>query len=144
MNNVHDTSQVLCSPFFMWFITMYHITQISCSFKGGSIFMLNVLGMLCHHHHHRLYSPGWVLASSSKCRQWSLSWGSACQFPQPSFLASSSTPSIHLDFGQPRTLWPPGFVHNIHLGNSFSSIPTTWPTHLSLLDFITLTIFGSL
>ena len=37
-----------------------------------------------------------------------------------------------------------GFVHNIFLGNSFSSIHTTWPAHLSLLDFITLTIFGSL
>jgi energy-converting hydrogenase Eha subunit A len=30
-----------------------------------------------------------------------LSWESARHFPQPSFLASSSTPSIHLDFGRP-------------------------------------------
>jgi hypothetical protein len=30
------------------------------------------------------------------------------------------------------------------LGNSFSSICTTWPALLSLLDFITLAIFGSL
>ena len=37
-----------------------------------------------------------------------------------------------------------GFVHIIFLGNSFSSIRTTWPAHLSLLVFITLTIFGSL
>jgi len=30
------------------------------------------------------------------------------------------------------------------LGNSFSSICTTWPALLSLLDFITVVIFGSL
>jgi len=48
------------------------------------------------------------------------------------------------DFDQPRPLWPPGFVHDIHLGNSFLSIHTTWPAHLSLLDFIMLTVFGSL
>jgi len=63
-----------------------------------------------HHHHHRrrrrrrrLYSPGWALASSSKCRQRPLSWASARQFLQPSFPASSSTPSIHLDFGERST-----------------------------------------
>jgi hypothetical protein len=69
---------------------------------------------------YRLYSRGWALASSSKCRQRSLSWASASQFLQPGFLASSSTPSIHLDFGRPRPRWPPGFVH-IFLVNSFSS-----------------------
>ena len=37
-----------------------------------------------------------------------------------------------------------GFAHNIFSGNSFSSIRTMWRAHLSLLDFITLTIFGSL
>jgi len=31
-----------------------------------------------------------------------LSCAAACQFLQPSFLASSSTPSIHFDFGWPR------------------------------------------
>jgi hypothetical protein len=66
-----------------------------------------------HHHHHRrrrrrhhhrhLYSPMWALASSSKCRQRPLSWTSARQFLQPSFLASYSTPSFHLEFGVPRT-----------------------------------------
>ena len=65
-------------------------------------------------------------------------------FYNPIFLASSSAPSVHLDFGRPRPRWPPVFVRNIFLGNSFSSIRTTWPTHLSLLDFITLTVFGLL
>jgi hypothetical protein len=36
------------------------------------------------------------------------------------------------------------FVHSNFLGNSFSSIRTKWPAHHSLLDFITLTMFGSL
>ena len=64
----------------------------------------------------------WALASLSKCRQRPLSWASTSKFLQPSFLASSSTPSIHLDFGQPRPHWPPGFVLIIFLGNLFSSI----------------------
>jgi len=97
-----------------------------------------------HHHHHRLYSPGWALVPSSQCRQQPLSRTADSQFLQPSFLASSSTPTFLLDFGRPCPHWPPGFVHNIFLGNLFSSIHTTWPAHLSLLDFITLTIFHSL
>jgi len=80
----------------------------------------------------------------NKCRQRLLTWASARQFLQPSFLATSPTPSIHLDFGRPGPRWPPGSVHNIFLGNSFSSIRTTFVTHLSRLDFITLTVFGSL
>ena len=102
-----------------------------------------------HHHHHRrrrrrrrLYSPGWALASSSKCRQRPLSWSTASQFLQPIFLASSSTPSIYLDFGWTRSRWPPRFVHNIIFGNSFSSMRTTCPAHLNLLDFIRLTILA--
>ena len=49
-----------------------------------------------YHHHQWFYSPGWALASSSKCRQWPLSWAAASQFLQPSFLMSSSIMSIHL------------------------------------------------
>ena len=45
---------------------------------------------------------------------------------QPSFLVSSFTLSIHLDFGWPHPQLQPGFVHSIFLGNSFSSICTTW------------------
>ena len=37
-----------------------------------------------------------------------------------------------------------GLSTDIFLGNSLSSIRTTWPAHLSLTDFITLTVFGSL
>ena len=44
------------------------------------------------HHHHWLYNRGWALASSSKCHQQFLSWASASQFLQPSFLESFSTP----------------------------------------------------
>jgi hypothetical protein len=76
------------------------------------------------------------LASLSKCHQRPLCCASPSQFLQFSFLASS-TPSIHLRFGRPFPHWPPEFVHSIFLGNSFSSICTTWTTHLSLLDFIT-------
>jgi len=72
-----------------------------------------IVGLKICHHHHRLYSPGWALASSSQCRQRFLPYAAASQFLQPSFLASSCTPSIHLDFRQPRPHWPPGFVHNI-------------------------------
>jgi len=61
------------------------------------------------------------------------------QFLQPIFLASSSTPSIHLDFGRTRPRWPPGFVH-IFFGKSLSSMRTTCPVHLTLLNFTTLTI----
>jgi len=89
-----------------------------------------------HHHHHRLYNPGLALASSSKCRQWPLCCASASQFLQFSFLASS-TPSVYLRFGRPFPHRAPEFVHSIILGNSFSSICTTWTTHLSLPDFIT-------
>ena len=39
--------------------------------------------------------------------------------------------------------WPPGFVHNIFLSNSLSSIRTTWPAHLSLLDSTTLFVVCS-
>jgi len=122
----------------------------SSSFMKSKFFVIvyrlcrNLNDAIHHHHHHRLYSPGRALASSSKCRQWPLSWAFFRQFPQPNFLASSSTPSIHFDFGRPRPHWPPGSVHNIFSGNSFSSIRTTWPSHLSLLDFIALTVFGSL
>jgi len=64
------------------------------------------LGPHHHYHHNRrhhrrrrlLYSPRWALTSSNKCPQRPLSWAFARQFLQPSFLASSSTPSIHLDF----------------------------------------------
>jgi hypothetical protein len=56
-------------------------------------------------HHHRFCSHGWALASSRKCDQRPLSWASARQFLQPSFLASSSTPSILLHFLRPRPCW---------------------------------------
>jgi hypothetical protein len=70
-----------------------------------------------HNYYHWLYSPRWALASWSKCRQRLLSRTAVNQFLQPSFLASSSTLSVHLDSGRPRPRWPPGFVHDICLGN---------------------------
>jgi len=91
-------------------------------------------------HHYRLYSPGWVLVSSSKCRQRTLSWATASQILQPSFLASSSTPSILLDFGQ-EAFFDFQDLSTIFLANSFLSFLTTCPAHLSLLHFIALTIF---
>jgi hypothetical protein len=76
-------------------------------------------GGFYHHHHHWLYSPGWALASSSKCYQQPLSWAATRQFLQHNFLTSSSTPSVHLEFGRPRPYWLPGFVHIILLGIHF-------------------------
>ena len=60
-------------------------------------------------------------------------------FYNPVSLCLPLPPSIHLDFGRPRPR-PAGFVHNIYLGNLLLCIRTTWPAHLSLLDFITLTV----
>ena len=88
-----------------------------------------------YYRHHRLYSPRWALASSKNCRQPLLSWAAINQFLQPSFFVSSSTPSLHLDFGRPRPRWPPEFVHNTFIRNSLSSIRATWPAHLNLLYY---------
>jgi hypothetical protein len=93
------------------------------------------------HHHQRLYSPRWALASC-KCRQRLLSWAAVKQFLQFSLPVSSFTPSVHFDFDRPPR-WPPRFVL-IFLGNSLSSIRATWPAHLVLPHFITLTTYGSL
>jgi hypothetical protein len=72
-------------------------------FKYKKICSINFKLLRHHqHHHHLLCSPGSDLAFLSKCRQRPLSWASARQFLQPNFLASPSTPSIHLDFGLPR------------------------------------------
>jgi len=63
-------------------------------------------------YHHQVYSPGWALSSSGKCRQRPLYWASASPFLQPRYLVSSSTLSIRLDFGRPRPRWSPGFECN--------------------------------
>ena len=116
----------------------------SCILPWSVPLSISSLGHRRCHHHHRLYIPGWTMAYSSNCCQRPESWASTSQFLQPSFLASSSAPTFHLDFIQPHPLWPAGFVHNISSGSLFSSIGTTWPTHLRPLDFITLTIFSPL
>ena len=96
-----------------------------------------------YHHHHWSYSSKRSLASSSKHRHLVLSWATDFQFLNLIFLKSFSTPSIHLNLGLPRPLWPPGLLLiNLSL-HSFSSILTIWPAHLSLLIFIMLIIFGS-
>jgi hypothetical protein len=112
-----------------------HFTAFSCRTKFKTFiftaFFALRLGLciaafawLYHYHHHhrrrrrrRLHTPRWALASLSKCRQRLLSWVAVKQFQQSSFLVSSSTPSIHLDIGRPRSLWLPVFVHKIFLGN---------------------------
>ena len=76
-----------------------------------------------HHHHHRLCSPRWPLTSSNKCLRRPLSWTSFHQFLQLSFLASSFTLSVHLDFGWPRLRWPPGFVHISSIRNNTARPP---------------------
>ena len=110
-----------------------------------------------HHHHCRLYSPGWVLASSSKCRQRPLScaslsalqpWVSLGLLKQMSPATSIlwirppiSTTQFHCFFIHPVnpswfrlakfSLTSPGFAHNIFLGSSFviHSYYMARPTH---------------
>ena len=85
-----------------------------------------------NNNNNRLYGPGWALASS-RCHQRPLSWPSARQYLQASFLASSSTPSIHLDFGRLRPRWPPELVHSIFSGKhkwrnvSYQATTTSFP-----------------
>jgi hypothetical protein len=50
--------------FYIWSISLY----------GAETWTLR---KVYYHHRHRLYSPGWALASSSKCRQRPLSRTSA-------------------------------------------------------------------
>jgi hypothetical protein len=84
--------------------------HLTLNWKSRTRKICNVTTVI--HHHHRLYSPGWALASSGKCCQQLLCWAAASRFLQSSFLAPSSTPSINLDFGRLRPRRPPGFVQN--------------------------------
>jgi len=65
-------------------------------------------------------------------------WPSQANVAVASDLYAGHPPANFFNQVSLRLRWPPGFVHNIFLGNSFSSIRTTWPSHPSLLDFITL------
>jgi hypothetical protein len=49
--------------------------------------------------------------------------------------------STHLRLGLPIGLFPSGFLTNNLYVFFFSTIRTTWPTHLILLDLIILIIF---
>ena len=86
------------------FITkVLSLRYFSYSVSQDCTIFVNAPSLICehYHHHHWLYRTGWVLASSSKCHQRPLPWADANQFLQPSFLASSSNSSTHLDFSQP-------------------------------------------
>ena len=63
----------------------------------------------------------------------------------PISLKSTLILSYHLRLGLPKGLFPVGLSVKIlkaFLPSSFSSILSTWPAHLNLLDLITLTILG--
>lgn len=53
---------------------------------------------------------------------------------------SSTTQSNHIFFGRPLDLVPSKFLSSAFFAVRFSSIPTTWPAHLSLVDLIAAVI----
>jgi hypothetical protein len=118
----------------------FEFTEVSASLYPTKLYQLsaavhNFTEIIQGYNLQRLYSPGWALtlASSSKCRLYnglpSANFYDAVSLPLP--LPAQSIRSSRL-------------VHNTVLGNWLPPIHTKWLTHLNLLDFITLTIFGSL
>ena len=77
-------------------------------------------------------------------RHLSLSWASPIQsiYPHPTSWRSVLILSTHLRLGLPSGLLPSGFPNKTLYTPLFSTIRTTCPTHLILLDFITRTILG--
>ena len=63
---------------------------------------------------------------------------SSNSYPEP-----NQTTSSYLRLVLPKGLFPPGVPVKILKALLPSSILTTWPAHLNLLDLITLTILGS-
>src|SRR6202012_793391 len=62
----------------------------------------------------------------------------------PNVFRSDSTESFHLVLGLPGRRFPSGFVRSSFRGTRSSSIRCTWPSHLSRLILMYLTISGSL
>jgi len=88
-------------------------------------------------------TPRFITALTSVCHL-SLSWASPIQsiYPHPTSWRSILILSTHLRLGLPSGLLPSGFNHQESIHPVSSPIRATWPTHLTLLDFITRTILG--
>ena len=88
-----------------------------------------------------LYSPVWALAAAKTFFQSSLI-PSSPRFNK-NFLWSSSTPSIHLNFGLPILLLPSGLSRVSFFVGLSSSILIIWPAQCSLAIFIYFTMSQS-
>ena len=86
----------------------------------------------------------WELASTWGLHSQGLFWAESTQFLvlMPTYLRSILILSSHLRLGLPKGLFPVGLPVKILKAVLPSSILVTWPTHLSLLNLITLTILG--
>src|SRR6202000_162720 len=91
-----------------------------------------------------LYNLLLVLDSSNMLLQSVLFRANVLQSLTPNVFRSDSTESFHLVLGLPGRRFPSGFVRSSFRGTRSSSIRCTWPSHLSRLILMYLTISGSL
>ena len=84
------------------------------------------------------------ITALTSVRHLSLSWVSPIQsiYPHTTSWRSILILSTHLRLGLPSGLFPSGFPTKTLYTPLFSTICTTCPVHLILLDFITRTILG--
>ena len=99
-----------------------------------------------HHHHHHLWhdSPFLAKAFLWSFRQLTLSFAAFHQFLSPNFLASSLTPSFHLNFGLALCLLPSTTATKTLLAGFCSSSRITCPAHLKRLSLMYVTMLHSL